>query len=139
MEPGLRAHTIKTDGHSCLARPDELAQNRCCLGASPTTMDKRWPIARDPLPRLLLCAAGAISLVPLEIPDSRHIVDLQMSNQSVAQMAGPYTTDEQDILVLIAQDVYPFDRRNIVQVAGVPSLRLLNPGDHMSLLFFSRG
>jgi hypothetical protein len=65
-------------------------------------MDKRWPIASDPLPRLLPCAAGAIGLVPLKIPDARHIVDLQMSDQSVAQMAGPYTTDEQDILVLIA-------------------------------------
>jgi hypothetical protein len=41
-------------------------------------------------------------LVPLKIPDAWHIVDLQMSDQSVAQMAGPYTTDEQDILVLIA-------------------------------------
>ena len=92
----------KTAGHSCLACPDELAQYQRCLCDPPTTMDKRWPIARDPLPCLLPCATGAIGLVPLKIPNARHIVDLQMPDQSVAQMAGPYTTDEQDILVLIA-------------------------------------
>ena len=64
-------------------------------------MDKRGPIAGDPLPGLLPCAAAAIGLVPLEIPDTGHIVDLQMSDQLVAKMAGPDTADKQDILVLI--------------------------------------
>src|SRR5439155_4725423 len=91
--------TTKTDGYSSRTRPDELAQYRRRLREPPPTMDKWGPIASDPLPRLGPCAARVVGLVPLEIPDARHIVDLQMSDQSVAQMAGPDTTDEQDILV----------------------------------------
>jgi hypothetical protein len=113
-------------------RPNELAENRFCLSHPTSSQDKWRLIAGNPPPGLLPRAAETVGLVPFEIPDSRDIVDPQMSHQPVTQTTGAHTSNIQNVLVLITQDVDAVDWRHAVQIIGVPSLRLLDSRDHNS-------
>ena len=88
-------------------------------------MDKGRLVPCNPLPRLFPGTARAIGLVPLEIPDPRHVVDSQVAHQPVTQAPGPHASNEQDILVLITQNIDSGDRRDAVQIAGIPPLGTL--------------
>jgi hypothetical protein len=95
-------------------RPNESAENRFCLSHPTSSKDKWRLIAGNPPSGLLPCAAEAVGLVPFKIPDSRDIVDPQVPHQTIPQTTRAHTSNVQNVLVLIPQDVDAVDGRHTV-------------------------
>jgi hypothetical protein len=95
-------------------RPNESAENRFCLSHPTSSKDKWRLIAGDPPSGLLPCAAKAVGLVPFKIPDSWDIVDPQVPHQTIPQTMRAHTSNVQNVLVLIPQDVDAVDGRHTV-------------------------